>query len=125
MAYNGRRGPNVSEYIANLNAIPTAQDLQSSNQDSFIDDDLALFTNTQFFDFDIGQEADLAGGSYAEGQSAHTAENFDGKGLDFAPGQCISILIYGFYLRCYYDVGLWVALRCSSVPLQQCAALPS
>jgi len=73
----------VSEYIANLNAIPTPQDLQSSNQDSFIDDDLALFTNTQFFDFDIGQEPDLAGGNYGEGQSA---DNFDGKGLDFAPG---------------------------------------
>ena len=60
MAYNGRRGPNVSEYIANLNAIPTAQDLQSSNADNFnLDDDLAMFTNTQFFDFDLGQDADL------------------------------------------------------------------
>jgi hypothetical protein len=89
MTYNGRRGPNVSEYIANLNAIPTAQDLQSSNQDSFLEDDLALFTNTQFFDFDIGQEADLAAGSYAEGHSA--ADNFDGKGLDFASGQWICL----------------------------------
>jgi hypothetical protein len=86
MSYNGRRGPNVSEYIANLNAIPTAQDL--SNQDSFVDDDLALFTNTQFFDFDLGQEVDLQAGGFADGQPAPAADNFDVdvKGLDFASG---------------------------------------
>lgn len=86
MAYSGRRGPNVSEYIANLNAIPTAQDIQGSTQDNFVDDDLALFTNTQFFDFDLGHEADLAPGSFADGQPA--ADNFDGEGLDYTPGQC-------------------------------------
>jgi hypothetical protein len=86
MAYSGRRGPNVSAYIANLNAIPTAEDLQSSNQESFIDDDLAMFTNTQFFDFDLGQEGDLQAGSFAaDGQPA--PDSFDGKGLEFTPGQ--------------------------------------
>jgi len=85
MAYNGRRGPNVSAYIANLNAIPTAEDLQSSNRDNFIDDDLAMFTNTQFFDFDLGQEGDLQAGSFAaDGQQA--ADNFDAKGLEFTAG---------------------------------------
>ncbi|KAH8748024.1 hypothetical protein BGZ57DRAFT_945868 [Hyaloscypha finlandica] len=86
MTYNGRRGPNVSEYIANLNAIPTAQDL--SNQDNFVDDDLALFTNTQFFDFDLGQEVDLQAGGFADGQPAPAADSFDVdvKGLDFASG---------------------------------------
>jgi len=86
MAYNGRRGPNVSEYIANLNAIPTPQEL--SNQDSFVDDDLALFTNTQFFDFDLGQDVDLHAGGFAEGPAAPAADNFDvdTKGLDFASG---------------------------------------
>jgi hypothetical protein len=113
MTYNGRRGPNVSEYIANLNAIPTAQDLQSSNQDSFLEDDLALFTNTQFFDFDIGQEADLAAGSYAEGQSA--ADNFDGKGLDFASGQWV--YLWSTVCICYAVALLFCGLR-SSVPLQ-------
>lgn len=48
----------MSEYIANLNAIPSAQDLQASDNLNF-EDDLALFTNTQFFDFDLGQDADL------------------------------------------------------------------
>lgn len=85
MAYNGRRAPNVSAYIANLNAIPTEQDLQSSNQD-FHDDDLAMFTNTQFFDFDLGQEPDLQAGGFAEGQPA-ISDSFDAKGLEFTSGQ--------------------------------------
>jgi len=58
--FHGRRGPNVSEYIANLNAIPSAHDLANQNQENFnLEDDLAMFTNTQFFDFDLGQDADL------------------------------------------------------------------
>jgi len=86
MAYNGRRGPNVSEYIANLNAVPTAQDLQNSNQDNFIDDDLAMFTNTQFFDFDLGQDADLQAGSFAVEGQAVAPESVDVKSIDFMQG---------------------------------------
>lgn len=63
----GRRAPNVSQYIANLNAIPSAHELtttttttsqhdHSTNSNTFIDDDLAIFTNTEFFDFDLGSE---------------------------------------------------------------------
>lgn len=85
MAYNGRRAPNVSAYIANLNAIPTEQELQSSNQD-FMDDDLAMFTNTQFFDFDLGQDSDLQAGGFTEGQAAGSTDDFDSKGLDFTAG---------------------------------------
>jgi len=76
MTYNGRRGPNVSEYVANLNAIPTPQDIQNSSQENFnIDDDLAMFTNTQFFDFDLGQNTDLQ------------APNFDGVGAQSTAGE--------------------------------------
>ncbi|KFX88280.1 hypothetical protein V490_07743 [Pseudogymnoascus sp. VKM F-3557] len=57
--HDGQRGPNVAEFIANLNAIPTAQDLAAQQQDFNFDDDLAMFTNATFFDFDIGQDADL------------------------------------------------------------------
>jgi hypothetical protein len=58
--YSGQRGPNVSEFIANLNAIPSAQDMAGQGPDNFnLDDELAMFTNTQFFDFDLGQDADL------------------------------------------------------------------
>jgi len=64
MAYNGRRGPNVSEYIANLNAIPSAQDIQAADAEFSIDDDLAMFTNTQFFDFDMGHDTDLSASNF-------------------------------------------------------------
>jgi hypothetical protein len=78
----------VSEYIANLNAVPSAQDLQSSNADNFnLDDDLAMFTNTQFFDFDLGQDADLQPANYGvdrrEAQSL-PPEGVDLKQLDFS-----------------------------------------
>lgn len=90
-AYNGRRAPNVSEYIANLNAIPTAQDLANQGQDNFnLDEELAMFTNTQFFDFDLGQDADLQPTNYGlDGQPRGgntTAPQNDMKGLGFIQG---------------------------------------
>lgn len=52
--YRGRNNVNVSQFLANLNTIPSADE---QVVDSFNpDDDLALFTNTQFFDFDIGEQ---------------------------------------------------------------------
>ncbi len=58
--YNGRRGPNVSQYVANLNTIPSAQDMASRNQDPLeIENDLALFTNAEFFELDLGEVPDL------------------------------------------------------------------
>ncbi|KAJ8062134.1 hypothetical protein OCU04_008694 [Sclerotinia nivalis] len=88
MAYNGRRGPNVSEYIANLNAIPTPQDLQNSNQEPFnVDDDLAMFTNAQFFDFDLNQNTstDLQGPNFdgVGAQSTADSVDMDLKDMDF------------------------------------------
>lgn len=60
MSYNGRRGPNISEFIANLNAIPTAQDLRYSNAENYdLDEELAMFTNTQFYEVDYPQDVDL------------------------------------------------------------------
>ncbi|KAL2816101.1 hypothetical protein BJX63DRAFT_147506 [Aspergillus granulosus] len=53
--YNGRRAPNFSQYLEDLNAIPSAYDLamQQQQQDAFnLDNELSLFTNTEFFDFD-------------------------------------------------------------------------
>jgi len=50
----------VSQYVANLNTIPSAQDTASRNQVPLeIENDLALFTNTEFFDFDLGEVPDL------------------------------------------------------------------
>lgn len=54
----------MSEFIANLNmAPPAAQDL-ASGPDFNMDDELAMFTNTQFFDFDLGQDANLQPTNY-------------------------------------------------------------
>lgn len=50
--------PTVSQYVANLNTIPSPTDAEH-NQDISLDDDLALFTDTQFFDFDMGQFTDV------------------------------------------------------------------
>lgn len=58
--FSGRRGVNVSQFIANLNTIPSAHEMATQNQEGFnIDEDLALFTNTEFFDFDMGEIPDI------------------------------------------------------------------
>jgi hypothetical protein len=55
-SFNSRRGPNVSQYLRELHTIP---EQDSAAGESFnMDDDLAMFTNTQFFDFDSGQNTD-------------------------------------------------------------------
>lgn len=55
-SFTGRRGPNVSQYIANLNSVePQPSDDVSPH------DDLALFATTEFFDFDMSN--DLASGA--------------------------------------------------------------
>jgi hypothetical protein len=50
MSHLGRRGINVSAYLQDLNTIPSADE----QVDTFNPDDLDLWTNTQFFDFDMG-----------------------------------------------------------------------
>lgn len=41
--------------LRNLNALPSPED---PDADAFNSDDLAIFTNTQFFDFDMGPKAE-------------------------------------------------------------------
>lgn len=106
MAYNGRRGPNVSEYIANLNAIPSAQDIENSQGNFDLDEDLAMFTNTQFFDSDLNQFADLQPTDFGDGQG-HAGEGsgsgsgsdmksmeFDLQGMEAPFIICIAVYIY-------------------------------
>lgn len=89
-SYNGQRGPNVSEFIANLNAIPSAQDL-ASQQDFNFDDDLAMFTNTTFFDFDLGQDADLQPSSLGfngqRGGASLSTPDMAKANMDFLQGE--------------------------------------
>ncbi|SPO00495.1 related to regulatory protein cys-3 [Cephalotrichum gorgonifer] len=84
--YGGRRGPNVSQYLRHLNTIPA----ETTADDGFMDDDLDVFTNTQFFDFESGQTTDFQPPPVkpdAEQVSRTTAEDAapiaDIGGLDF------------------------------------------
>src|SRR3954454_16849310 len=57
MAYSGRRAPNISQFIAALNSVDDSE--MPIDQEPFnFEDDLALFTNAEFFDFDLGQNVD-------------------------------------------------------------------
>jgi len=59
-AFNPRRHSNMFSSIANLNALPSEYELAMQHQrDTFdLESDLALFTNTQFFDFDVAEVPD-------------------------------------------------------------------
>ncbi|KAK4549811.1 hypothetical protein LTR36_005112 [Oleoguttula mirabilis] len=52
--FTARRAPNVSQYLANLNTVPSAHELNASAQNDFPlgDDGLDFLTNAEFFDFD-------------------------------------------------------------------------
>lgn len=102
--YNGRRGPNVSQYLRDLNTI-SPQDTTPAEETFPGEDDLALFTNTQFFDFDSGQNTDyqaqpvkregkLPAQSKAASDDVVPGASIIGDvptGLDFMPGKCYLI----------------------------------
>ncbi|KAF2142382.1 uncharacterized protein K452DRAFT_17758 [Aplosporella prunicola CBS 121167] len=97
----GRKGQNVSQYLQGLNTIPTRRDMAAQDNLGF-DEDLSLFTNTEFFDFDIGTEIPAASFDYdatneqqarrrnasvSYNQAANPVEfplNGDFQGLDFS-----------------------------------------
>jgi len=56
MSYNNRRPVNVSQYLRDLNVQEPVEDTPITDDD--LAEDLALFTNTQFFDFETGQNTD-------------------------------------------------------------------
>ena len=92
--YNGRRGPNVSQYLRELNAMPSDTPVEERFP---LDDELALFTNTQFFDFESGQTTDFQpppGKSESDTQSTRPEEPSsatsvigDFPGMDFISGE--------------------------------------
>lgn len=88
-SYGGRKAPNVSHYIANLNALPSAHDVASQHDENFnIDAELAQFTNTEFLDFDTGtlleQPFSDFGGEHEE--SGKGDDKSDVKAMDFVNG---------------------------------------
>lgn len=52
-AYKGHRGPNVSQYIANLNQLSPPQDLLADPAP--VEEDFSDFLNTDFFDVNTGR----------------------------------------------------------------------
>lgn len=84
-SYNGRRGPNVSQYLRDLNAINRQE---SGQEEPFnMEEDLALFTNTQFFDFETGQNTDYqAHAAKVEGEAAPTSAS---PTEDMTPAQSV------------------------------------
>jgi hypothetical protein len=95
--YTPRRAPNVSQYVADLNTIPSDHDVAIQQQDGFtFGDDLALFTNTQFFDFDIGEQVDAAPKYDATDEERArranaSARKINNGGLEYVDGTCCSL----------------------------------
>ena len=68
---NGRKGPNVSQYLANLNAIPSETDIANRDDNYNLDAELDPFTNTEFrefLDFDAGNFLEQDHQSFSTGQ---------------------------------------------------------
>lgn len=93
---NARRFPNYSQYIDDLNTIPSPYDQaqqQQQQQDSFnLDSELALFTNAEFFDFDNFGDLSLPTFDSIENGNPKEAvpkveQNADLKFLDFLNGK--------------------------------------
>jgi hypothetical protein len=101
--YNGRRGPNVSQYLRDLNAINRQE--PAPEEPFTMEEDLALFTNTQFFDFETGQNTDYQAqpvkADAETSQSASPSEDMtpaqsvmgELSGLEFMPGESIIYVV--------------------------------
>jgi Basic region leucine zipper len=74
--YHGRTGPNFSQYINNLNAVPQPYDQDFlPNDDLNLDQELALFTNTDFTDFDNLAPLPDSGLDFALGDHHKSTDN--------------------------------------------------
>ncbi|EIT78300.1 hypothetical protein F9C07_2282067 [Aspergillus flavus] len=92
--YNGRRAPNFSQYLDDLNAIPSPYDqaVQQQQGSYNLDADLSLFTNAEFFDFDNFGDLNLPGFDSVESDrmkkenNQATGQNPDMEFLDLFGG---------------------------------------
>lgn len=120
MTYNGRRGPHVSQYLLDLN---TSGPQAASPGESFnIEDDLALFTNTEFFDFDSGQNTDFQAQGQPSGKSdgpspgnvssAAPSVMGDLPNLDFLPRKSLLCRLFQQCFRFLHVLSLPGSLAC-------------
>jgi hypothetical protein len=74
--YRGRAGPNFSEFLNNLNSVSPSYDQEQFNADDInIDDDLAMFTNTDFTHFDLPSMPDAGATNFDLDDNATPADN--------------------------------------------------
>lgn len=81
-------------YIANLNAIPSAEDLAAQQQDNLnVDEDLSKYRIDEFFDIDMSERVDAAAVGYdatmmdrARRQNATAQANNNVAGVDYLDG---------------------------------------
>jgi hypothetical protein len=109
--YSGRHGPNVSQYLRDLNTISPND--TTPVEENFAEEDLTLFTNTQFFDFDSGQNTDFqAQPAKTEGKAPHsgtTSEDVsaapsvigDMPNLDFMSGKFTILFTFHSFGRVF------------------------
>jgi hypothetical protein len=57
-AYRGRTGPNFSEFLSNLNSLTPFEENAFNTDQSLDDNDLAMFTNTDFTSLDLALQED-------------------------------------------------------------------
>ena len=109
---NGRKVPNVSQYLANLNAISPAHDVATQEENFDIDEQLAQFTNVEFLDFDTG--AEFLEHPIADFNSDHEARSrrqsagnttADSKGMDFVNSTSLSYT--DINSQCMHSGQLW------------------
>ncbi|KAK6420706.1 hypothetical protein LTR95_016902 [Oleoguttula sp. CCFEE 5521] len=81
-----RRAPNVSQYLANLNTIPSQQEMAAQQADFDLGNDgLDFLTNTEFFDFDASTFGNgLTGGDFSAAASAPVLPSAAGNGAAVA-----------------------------------------
>lgn len=91
--YKARKAPNVPHYLANLNALPSAHDLATQQDEFNIEDELAQFTNTEFLDFDAEglleqpmPEYDPSREDKARRENAAANNKISGKRLELVTG---------------------------------------
>ncbi|KAL3479999.1 hypothetical protein BJX99DRAFT_45526 [Aspergillus californicus] len=84
--FNGRRVPNFSQYLDDLNAIPSPYDVamqQQQQQETYnLDSELSLFTNTEFFDFDKLGDLNIPSFDQVEENKPNVNQNHDMEFLD-------------------------------------------
>jgi hypothetical protein len=88
MEDSGRQRQIVSEFIVNLNMVPsTTQDLASQRQGNFHpDDELNMFTDNQFFDSDVEQN-NLQPTIFAYGVERKEVNPSQVNGMDYIQGK--------------------------------------